>query len=93
MVRFLVIIIASLCFSGNIVAQAPSWVATTPSTGTPGPVSIPVNYGINMTGTVYMIVFNYDYAGTLTSTAVRNSAIGGPSGLSLIHISEPTRPY
>ncbi|MBK7488918.1 MAG: hypothetical protein IPI74_03715 [Bacteroidales bacterium] len=47
-------------------------MATTPSTGTPGPVSIPVNYGINMTGTVYMIVFNYDYAGTLTSTAVRN---------------------
>ncbi|HOT16726.1 MAG TPA: hypothetical protein PLB07_03640, partial [Bacteroidales bacterium] len=39
-----------------------------------------MNYGINMTGTVYIIVFNYNYGGTLTSTGVRNSAIAGPAG-------------
>ena len=67
-------------FSGIAVGQVPTWVPTTPSTGTTGPVSIPVNYGINMTGTVYIIVFNYNYGGILTSTGVRNSAIAGPAG-------------
>ena len=68
------------CCSGIVIAQAPTWVAGTPSVGAPGPTSIPVNYGINMTGTVYIIVFNYNYGGTLTSTGVRNSAIAGPAG-------------
>jgi len=66
--------------SGTMMAQLPAWVPTTPSTGATGPTSIPVNYGIDMTGTVYIVVFNYNYGGTLTSTGVRNVAIAGPGG-------------
>ncbi len=72
-------IILAFC-SGVMIAQTPTWVPTTPSTDPTGPASIPVNYGIDMTGTVYIIVFNYNYGGILTSTGVRNSAIAGPSG-------------
>ncbi len=80
-VRKLIVSVAILaCCSGIAISQTPAWVAGTPATGAPGPITIPVNYGINMTGTVYIIVFNYNYGGTLTSTGVRNSAIAGPSG-------------
>ncbi|MBE0676648.1 MAG: hypothetical protein IH591_18480, partial [Bacteroidales bacterium] len=81
--RFQKLTVTALIFafcSGVMIAQVPTWVPTTPSTGPTGPSSIPVNYGIDMTGTVYIIVFNYNYGGTLTSTGVRNTAIAGPGG-------------
>ncbi len=81
--RFLNLVFSLLILSfssGNTFAQIPTWVSGTPATGTPGPTSLPVDYGINTPGTVYIVVFNYNYGGTLTSTGVRNSAIAGPSG-------------
>jgi PKD repeat protein len=61
--------------------QAPTWVPTTPSIGTTGPISIPINYGINITGTVYIIVINYDFVLPLTSANVKTMATQGPSGV------------
>ena len=35
----------------TVMGQPPTWRATTPSVGTVGPLSIPINYGINKVGT------------------------------------------
>jgi len=64
----------------SLNGQAPSWVAGTPSIGTVGPTTIPVNYGINMTGTVYMICMNYNYLTSQRSAGIKIEAIAGPSG-------------
>jgi hypothetical protein len=53
--KMIVAAIIFACGSGIVLAQVPTWVPPTPSIGTPGPVSIPVNYGIDMTGTVYIL--------------------------------------
>src|SRR4030043_1172643 len=56
-----------LSFSASI-AVIPSWVAGTPSIPTIGPLSFTCNYGINITGKVYIAVLgNYsttDFAGS-----------------------------
>ena len=38
----------------------PVWVPTTPSIGTTGPLTIPINYGIDRIGTVYIAYLNYN---------------------------------
>ena len=59
----------------------PSWVAGTPSVASTGPLSITMNYGINMAGRVYIIVINYvSVAPALTSADVRFGALSGPVG-------------
>ncbi|HPP93653.1 MAG TPA: hypothetical protein PLT59_12280, partial [Bacteroidales bacterium] len=42
----------------RIFAQEPSWVPGTPSVVSTGVFSITVNYGINMTGKIYIVVMN-----------------------------------
>ncbi len=58
----------------------PVWVPTTPSIGTTGPLSIPVNYGIDRVGTVYITVVNYDFSPTPTAAQIKAGAIAGPAG-------------
>jgi len=76
-----IIAIISLVLSPvyNTYAQ-PVWVKGTPSVVTTGALSITLNYGIDRTGTVYIIVYNYNNTSTLTSSTVRTRAILGPSG-------------
>ena len=76
-----IIAIISLVLSPvyNTYAQ-PVWVKGTPSVVTTGALSITLNYGIDRTGTVYIIVYNYNNTSILTSSTVRTRAILGPSG-------------
>jgi hypothetical protein len=53
----------------------PVWVATTPSAGPAGPVTIPLNYGIDRAGTVYIIILNYNNPNPQSPATVRNQAL------------------
>ncbi len=53
----------------------PVWVATTPSAGPAGPVTIPLNYGIDRAGTVYIIILNYNNPSAQSPATVRNQAL------------------
>jgi len=63
----------------GLIAQ-PVWVATTPSIGTTGPLTIPVNYGIDRVGTVYITVVNFDFSPIPTSAQIKAGALAGPAG-------------
>ncbi|MDI9533350.1 MAG: hypothetical protein QM238_06825, partial [Bacteroidota bacterium] len=58
-----------------IVNSQPVWVSTTPSLGAPGPATIPINYGIDRAGTVYIMVLNYNNPNQQAPTTVRAQAI------------------
>jgi gliding motility-associated-like protein len=58
----------------------PSWVTGTPSVDSTGPLSVTMNYGINMTGTVYIIVYNFNNTSILSSSTVRTRAMGSAGG-------------
>ncbi len=58
-----------------IMNSQPVWVPTTPSLGAPGPTTIPINYGIDRAGTVYIIVLNYNNPNQQGPTTVRSQAI------------------
>ena len=53
----------------------PNWVATTPSAGVAGPTTIPLNYGIDRAGTVYIIILNYNNPSAQSPATVRNQAL------------------
>ncbi|MFO7574908.1 MAG: hypothetical protein R6W67_07100, partial [Bacteroidales bacterium] len=57
-----------------IVSSQPVWVPTTPSTGPVGPTTIPINYGIDRAGTIYIIVLNYNNPNQQAPTTVRGQA-------------------
>ncbi|HOK27296.1 MAG TPA: hypothetical protein PLX87_12295, partial [Bacteroidales bacterium] len=44
----------------HISAQAPNWVPGTPSIASTGALSITVNFGIDIPGTVYICIWNYN---------------------------------
>jgi len=73
-------------FSSLIILSAldafaqPAWVAGTPSVASTGTFSITLDYGIDRTGTVYIIVYNNNNTTNLTSSIVRFLAMAGPSG-------------
>lgn len=58
----------------------PVWVPATPSIGTTGPLTIPVNYGIDRVGTVYIAIQNFTDPTIYTSALIKTVAIAGPSG-------------
>ena len=58
----------------------PVWVKETPAVASTGPLSITLNYGINVTGTVYIIVYNTNNTEIYSSSTVRTWALHGPSG-------------
>lgn len=58
----------------------PVWVKGTPAVTSTGPSSITMNYGLDRTGTVYIIVYNYNNPNVYTSSSVRSSALLGPVG-------------
>lgn len=67
--------LTTFCF-----AQAPSWVAGTPSIPNVGVYSLNCNYGINMTGRVYIAVLgNYSTTDFVGST-IRSVVLGGGGG-------------
>lgn len=57
----------------HISAQAPNWVAGTPSIASTGPLSITVNFGIDIPGTVYICIWNYNTA-ELTAAYIKSRA-------------------
>lgn len=63
----------------KIEAQ-PLWVSGTPVVTSTGYLTINMNYGINVEGTVYIIVYNFNNTAILTSSYVRSQAILGSSG-------------
>ncbi len=69
----LITFITLLIFSSKLLLAQPSWVSGTPSVGTTGPLSIPVNFGITQAGTVYIIIFNINNSG-ITSGYVKSAA-------------------
>lgn len=74
--RFLAMFTLILLPAIELVAQ-PVWVQGTPVVESTGPVSITLNYGMNMTGTVYIIVYNYENTSNLSSSYVRFMALWG----------------
>ena len=76
-----IITIISFTFLGVLEATAqPVWVRSTPSVLSTGTLSINLNYGIDRTGNVYVIVFGYNNTASLTSSYVRLMALAGPLG-------------
>ena len=69
------VLISLMFFSLIKVDAQPVWVPTTPSLGTPGPATIPINYGIDRAGTVYIIVLNYNNPSAQPPATVRSQAI------------------
>lgn len=61
-------------------SSQPVWVVGTPSVENTGTFSITLNYGINQTGTVYIIVYNFNNTDNLSSSTVRIRALFGPGG-------------
>jgi gliding motility-associated-like protein len=78
-IKILVIVTLIYLPVGNAGAQ-PVWVQGTPAVTSTGPLTINLNYSIDRTGTVYIIVYNYNNTTILTSSYVRTRAILGPSG-------------
>lgn len=76
---FFTIIVLALLSITDLGAQ-PKWVKGTPSVASAGTTSITLNYGIDRTGTVYIIIYNYNNNIKHSSSTVRSLAIGGPSG-------------
>ncbi len=62
------------------VAAQPVWIQGTPAVESTGPASITLNYGLNVTGTVYIIVYNTDNNSNPTSSYVRFMALLGGGG-------------
>jgi len=58
----------------------PVWVRGTPSVASTGPLSITLNYGINVTGIVYIVVYNYNNTTIYSSSTIRTRAQQAPSG-------------
>jgi hypothetical protein len=78
--RFLILASLSLLSFTAVFSQAPTWVPGTPSVPSTGPLSITLNYGINIVGTVYISVYNYSISWNLTGPNIKNDALNGPSG-------------
>lgn len=74
------VLISLMFLSVSEIHAQPVWVAGTPSVASTGPLSITLNYGLDRTGTVYIIVYNYNNTDVLTSSAVRFRALSGPGG-------------
>jgi len=73
----------------TMLSAQPSWVPTTPSVGPVGPLSVGINYGINMTGTVYLIIFNSNVITDFTPAQIRTWALAGPSGGRVVSVAIP----
>lgn len=78
-VKIIAITSLALMSVSETLAQ-PVWVGGTPSVPSTGALTITLNYGLDRVGIVYVIVFNYNNASSLTSSFVRSRAISGPSG-------------
>lgn len=78
--KILIVFFSLMLLSAFKTFAQPVWVNGTPSVVLTGPLSITLNYGINMTGTVYIIVYNFNNTEVLSSSTVRNRAILGQSG-------------
>ena len=61
-------------------AAQPVWVKDTPAVASTGPLSITLNYGINVVGTIYIVVYNYNNTSTYSSSTVRSRAQLSPTG-------------
>jgi len=73
--------LASLAMlTGVELLSQPVWISNTPSVVTTGAVTVDINYGIDRTGTVYVIVFDFNNTAVLTSSYVRLMAISGQAG-------------
>ena len=78
--RMLILFSLTIFSLSQVLGQVPSWVAGTPSVISTGPLSITMNYGINVDGMVYIVVFNYNNATVYSSGQIKTFALGVPSG-------------
>jgi hypothetical protein len=76
---FVIVPFLLLSFSAAL-GQAPNWVATTPSIGVTGPLTIPINYGSDRVGTVYIAIENFNDPANYTSALIKTVAGLGASG-------------
>jgi hypothetical protein len=74
--------IAKILFTGSFMLMLmfdihaqPHWVPGTPSVMSTGPFSLNLSYGIDVEGTVYVIVYSGNNTALLTSSYVRSQAI------------------
>ena len=58
--RFFTLISLAFLSLSNILGQAPTWGAGTPSVVSTGPLSVTLNYEINKVGTVYIAIYNFN---------------------------------
>ncbi|HBZ20087.1 MAG TPA: hypothetical protein DEO60_03075 [Bacteroidales bacterium] len=78
-VKYIIVFSMTLVQVTSVYTQ-PLWVKETPAVASTGPLSITMNYGINVTGTVYIIVYNFNNTSIYSSSTVRTSALLGPIG-------------
>ncbi len=69
--RVLSVFLVSILFIASSFAQPDWYPASGPTTGTTGPTTIPVNYGINIPGTVYIVVYNIYSTTNFSSSYIR----------------------
>jgi hypothetical protein len=74
----------SLAFlSFTVTFAQPSWVAGAPAIPSTGALSITANYGINVTGTIYIVGYSY-VAGLPDPATVKSEALAGVAGTRVI---------
>ena len=78
-VKFFAILSVLLLSVTETYAQ-PVWIKGTPSIVSTGPLSITLNYGINVIGTVYIVVYNFNNTTIYSSSTIRTRAQSAPSG-------------
>ncbi|HOM41800.1 MAG TPA: hypothetical protein PK064_12905, partial [Bacteroidales bacterium] len=76
--RILLIFSLAIFFTGKTYAQ-PNWVPGTPSVPSTGPLTITTNYGIDVQGYVYIIVYNWKVETPLSGFDVKIRAQAGPN--------------
>lgn len=91
--RNILIAFSSMIFlSVSKVSAQPSWVSGTPSVIATGPLSITLNYGINVPGTIYLVIYNNNNTENPSSATIRSRAlfslVGSNAGSRVIPVSK-----
>ena len=78
--RFFAAFSLSIFSVAGLLSQPVWFPGSGPTIGSTGPLTIPINYGIDRVGTVYIFVLNYNNPNPQTPGTVRNQAINPTAG-------------